>query len=230
MPYLSSEQPGAHERHLLRKLGNPLFYPTVADDDAVALAQARSADAREHEAFMQRFQGLLQQAVALKPNEESETLLKLKAALDEAYTYCASLGGDLTPLLQGLARLTATVMAAVRRGAEQDPQALMELEQEAAARESHYRLLRFPLVADLMRPDSSITADELVPTLLCAPPDALEAALWLFDDEQLAALCAEGHQLLARYGENDGQLSAARHNLERMEGASRHPLQGTATN
>ncbi len=220
MPSSVLEQPGAHERHLLRKRGNPLFGP-VADiaTDSAAQAQARLADAQERDAFIQRFQALLQQAINLKPNEESEVLLALKGSLDEAYTHCSSLGGELGPLRQGLARLTETVMVAVRAAAGSDPQAMMELEQEALARASHYRLLEHVLVADLMRPNSVVPADELVPTLLDAPQAALEAALWLFDGEQLGRLGGEGRLLLSHCREQGAELPAAWRNLALLEGA-----------
>ena len=221
MPYSALEQPGAHERHLLRKRGNPLFGRAVdAETDNAAQARARVADEQERDAFMQRFQALLQQAMGLKPNEESEVLLTLKGALDEAYTRCTSLGGDLGPFRQGLARLTETVMAAVRAAAGTDPQAMMELDQEALARASHYRLLEHALVADLMRPDSVVPADELVPTLLSAQEDALEAALWLFDGEHLRKLGGEGRLLLSRCREQGVELPAAWRNLARLEQAA----------
>ncbi len=204
---------GAHERHLVRRRGNPLF--AVASDEA-DLAAARERDAAEAAAFNRRFQQLLQRAAALRPNEESEVLLQLKGELDEAYTYCRSLAGDRTPLLRGLERLTAVIMEAVRRGAAGDAQALAELEAEATARESHYQLLAQPLVADLMRRDSPVAADELVPTLLSAGAAELDAALWLFDDDQLAALCRSGRALLA--AQDAASVSAAAWaNLERMQ-------------
>lgn len=212
-----SEHPGAHERHLLRKRGNPLFDRVATADDGEALAQARLADAQELDAFMQRFRDLLQRSMDLKPNEESEELLRLKSALDEAYTYAATLSGDPVPLQQGLVRLTATVMAAIRGGARDDQQALMELEQEGLARESHYRLLEHALVADLMRPDSPVPAEELVPTLLSESGEGLDAALWLFDQEQLSRLCGEGRRLLEERRRAGEELPAAWSNLASME-------------
>ncbi len=209
-----TEKPGAHERHLLRKRDNPLFASAGATVTAADIIAARQRDAGELAAFVDHFRDLLQAALALKPNEESEVLLQLKGRMDEAYTRCASLGGDTTPFKQGLARITASIMAGIRSGAGDDAQALTELEQEQLARESHYRLLEHALVADLVRPESPIGEDELVPTLLGAAPAELDAALWLFDAPQLAQLCRAGHELL---GQMTAVPAAARANLERME-------------
>lgn len=210
----STEKPGAHVRHLLRRQNNPLFPAARREVDATALAAAQQRDEAERTTFIEYFRELLQQALALKPNEESEVLLQLKGRMDEAYTRCASLGGDLTPFKQGLARITATIMAGIRQGAGGDPQAQQELDQEQLARESHYRLLEHVLVADLMRPESPIGDDELVPALLNAGSEELDAALWLFDAEQLGELCAQARGLLEACPTAPAQ---ATENLARME-------------
>jgi len=155
---------------------------------------------------------LLEEAVQLRPNEESEILLDLKARLDQAYTLLASLGGDTAPYKQGLHRLTATLMAAVQRAAAGDLLAGEELAQEQMARRQHYHLLEYPLVADLMRPDSPVKGEELVATLLSAPRDELDAALWLFAQEELEPLCREARALLTAAGTEQG-----RENLTAME-------------
>jgi hypothetical protein len=196
---------GAHERHLLRRRDNPLFPEALRHPDAAALEAARQRDAEERAAFVQRFQSLLEAAVQLKPNEESATLLDLKARLDQAYTLLASLGGEAEPFRDGLRRLTETLMAAIHRAAGDDPLAVQELAHEREARQQHYHLLEQPLLADLMRPDSPIEADELVATLLSVSPEELVAALWLFEQEELARLCLEARSLLARSGGASGE-------------------------
>lgn len=216
-----NEHIGAHQRHLLRRQDNPLFPAHLRLVDAASLDAARARDAEELQAFAVSFRQLLEQATGLKPNEESEVLLELKGKLDEAYTRCASLGGEVVQLQQAVARLTGVIMTAIRSGAGQDPQALQELEQEQLARESHYRLLEQALVADLMRPDSPIGAEELVPTLLSEDEAGLEAVLWLFEPQALAALCQEGRSLLAQQsaGAAEPVLARARSNLARLEQA-----------
>jgi hypothetical protein len=196
MPLHFSLQPGPVERHLRRRADNPLFrrsFVTAAEVDA-----AREADAAALRRFMDDFHALVQAAAALAPNEESENVLALKARLDEAYTRCAALGGDQGRIREALRRLTDVVMRSVAVAAAGDPLARRELEQEAAAREQNYRLLGFPLVADLMLPDSPLPKDELVPSLLSEPVEAVEAALWLFDTDQALEMLNEARQLCDR--------------------------------
>lgn len=203
-------RPGCHERHLLRRRDNPLFPAALRQVDAAQLAAARRRDAAERAEFEQQFRALLEEAAGLKPNEGSEVLLDLKARLDQAYTRLASLGGDTAALKQGLRRLTDSIIAAVQRAAAGDPLAAEELAQEQLARQQHYRLMEAPLAADLMRADMPLSAEELAATLLSAPADELEAALWLFGPEELAVLCREAEELAAT-------TAAARDNLARMQ-------------
>lgn len=202
MPTLHfSHQPGPCERHLRRRADNPLFrrsFVTAADLDA-----ARDADAATAQRFMDDFHALVRDAAALAPNEASENILALKGRLDQAYTRCAALGGEQGRMQEALRRLADVVMRAVAAAAAGDPLAQRELDQEAAAREQNYRLLRFPLVADLMLPDSPIPQDELVPSLLSEPLDAVEAALWLFDAAQALAMLHEARQLHGRLAAAD---------------------------
>lgn len=92
-------------------------------------------------------------------------------------------------------------MRNVERGAAGDPQALEELAQERIARDAHFELLRSPLVADLLHPQSAIAAEDLVPSLLSADEQDLDAALQLFDREQLGQLYNDARQQLANIAE-----------------------------
>ncbi len=221
-----SEQPGAHERHLRRRLGNPLF-PAFLQGHGDAEIEARleasqHRDRQEAEAFESELHQLLQEAIALKPQEESEVILALKARLDRAYVQATSLGGERQAQRAALSQLTDVVMRAVRSNTEGDAVALMELEQEAVARATNYRLLEQPLVADLMRPDSPIDREELAAVLLGESPAALEAALWLFGPEELEALCGEATAHLQRL-DPSRQLPAAWANLETLTAAREQP-------
>lgn len=202
---MSPTRSGAHERHLLRRKDNPLFAPEQRVVDAAALAEARRRDQAERKAFEVQFRALLEAAASLKPSEESGVLLDLKAPLDQAYTLLASLADEHEPYRQGLRRLTDLLVNTVRRAVANDPLALAELDQEQMAREQHYRLLEFPLVADLMRTDSPLSPEDLPAALLSAPVEELEAALWLFADDELAAIEHAASALLAWAEAGKGQ-------------------------
>jgi len=207
----------------MRKRDNPLFAPEQRQITPARLDEAQRQDHEEIVAFIPRFRGLVLKASQLKPNEGSEVLLALKEELDRAYEEARGLADDQAETLAAIEKLVGLIMAAIRKGAGDDALALAELEQEDAARKAHFSLVAFPLVADLLYPESPIAADELAATLLSSEGEELKAALEVFDGEQLQALGDGARTLLEQSGASEPRFIA---NLETIEEAAQQALEG----
>jgi hypothetical protein len=212
-----SDRPGIWERQLLWRVNNALFAEDTRHPDHAAVEAARARDTAAHEAFAQAFRALFDEAKALPPSVGSEVILALKERTDRLYEDSARLPGDPHEAQRALARLTTALMQAVRRGAGADPYAQAELDQEDAARAQHHELLRHPLIAALIAPEAPIAPEHLVPTLLSVEPDALRAALGLFDAAQCAALRDEARALIAARAAEGFDLPVARNRLALIE-------------
>jgi hypothetical protein len=189
------EHPGCRERQLHRRCNNPLFPPAVRAVTAQDLEAARREDDAERSAFDTAFAGLLKEVANLPAHVETEIILDLKQRLDPLYDQCAGVAGDTTRERQALVKLYKVFHRTLQAAAGNDPLAASELAEEDAARAAHFELLAYAVVADLLRPDSAIEPDELVPTLLSESEDALHAALTLFDQEQLALIQSRARAL-----------------------------------
>jgi hypothetical protein len=196
-----SRLPGRHERHYRRRIGNPLFPDGPEGPEADSLLEAQRLDHEELVGFLTQLRHTVRRAVDLRPNEGSEVILEIKETLDRLYETSAGLAEDHDGNQAAIRQLLDVIMRNVERGASDDPQALEELAQERIARDAHFALLRSPLVADLLHPQSAITAGDLVPSLLSAGEQDLDAALQLFDREQLGRLYSDAQQYLAGLGE-----------------------------
>ncbi|HIP78369.1 MAG TPA: hypothetical protein EYH07_07895 [Kiloniellaceae bacterium] len=212
-----SDRPGRHERHLQRRHNNPLFALPPRSTNTEALVAAGHKDDVERETFLEGFKQVVEEAVALKPNEDAEVILSLKERLDKAYEEAAGLGGDLTPIQEAIRQLVEVIMGAVRKGAGNDALAHQELDDEEQARAAHFELLATPLVADLLHPETLITPEELVPALLSADENALAAALTLFDADQIAVMVNDARRLLAQVELAGHNVSDPRARLTQME-------------
>ena len=190
-----SRFPGRHERHYRRRVANPLFpdAPDSPEDDA--LLEMQRLDHEELLIFLAELRDTMRRAVDLRPNEGSERILEIKEQLDRLFETSAGLAEDHNGNQTAISQLVEVIMRSVERGAAGDPQALEELAQERIARDAHFELLRSPLVADLLHPQSAISAEALVPSLLSASEQDLGAALQLFDREQLGQLYSDAQQL-----------------------------------
>ncbi len=217
MTLIFSQRPGRRERHLLRKRNNPLFSEEEQRISPSALQEAQRLDHEELVAFITNFHSLIHDAVKLQPNEGSEVILGLKERLDRAYEQASGLADDQTETKIAIDKLVQVIMSTVETGAGDDPLALYELKQEKAARAAHFELLQHPIVADLLDPDTPISEEELVPTLLSESSEGLRAALELFDNVQLAILCEEAKKILERVAAEDKPVKEQRKRLTEME-------------
>ena len=197
MQLFFSARPGCFEAHVRRRNRNPLFpvdRRTPSQDEA---NDARKKDEAELAQFYTDFRGLLEEVSKLAPHVDSDVILGFKVRVERLYETCSGLPGDHAGDKQGLERLHKLIMDKMVGGAGNDPYAQWQLEQGEEARLMHQRLLEFPLVAHLLRPDSPIGREELVPALLGEDEDVVQAAMAMFDPKQRDALVAEGEVLLA---------------------------------
>ncbi|MBK1723065.1 hypothetical protein CKO23_12495 [Thiocystis violacea] len=187
-----THKPGRRERHLKRRHGNPLFAWPPESVAPEALLEAQRADHEAMEAFDERFRGLVQRAVELPPNAGSDEILALKEDLERHYEQTFGLPEDHAQERQAIGKLIGLIMKAVRLAAGEDPLARRELADEEEARAIHLRLIEQPLVADLLSPELPIGPEELTPVLLSASVTEVEAALELFDADQMTQIAKEG--------------------------------------
>jgi len=216
--FIPSQNPGAFERHLIRRENNPLFgeRQVVVNSDSLMDVQKRDHDLLQQ--FMLDFREAMSLAVALKPNEESDVILNIKDKFDKLYVTSVSVADDQSRVKESIKKLLMVIMQSVRKGAEGDPKALQELEQEDMAREANYAFLESQLVADILDPDSPIENEDLIPTLLSANKDDLALANQLFDLEQLAHILFEAEVLLNQLEKEGHDLKKPAENFVFIEG------------
>lgn len=157
----------------------------------------------DHEELLQFLTGLremVQQAVDLKPVEESQVVLDLKAELEKMYETACGLADEQGSNKMAIRQLIAVVMDKIRQGTRGDALAVQELAQEETARTNHFQLLECCLIADLLHPQSLIASDELPAVLLTDPETEVATALALFDPAQLEIICDDATSLLEETG------------------------------
>ena len=191
-----SNLPGRHERHFIRKLNNPLFDDLILDQSDEELLEMQRLDNDELVNYLTELRTLVQRAIVLNPNEESQVILDLKSDLDESYEKACTLADDQRGNKEAISQLLEVVMKTVRSAAGNDTLAQQQLEDEVLARATHFRLLKQPIVADMLDPDTRIQPQELVPALLSESEQGLAAALEIFDAQQLQQTLADARKLL----------------------------------
>ena len=191
-----STAPGPHERHLKRRLLNPLFPKPEIELTHDDINNAQRKDEEKLLSFMSHFQSVVQKSTELGANSESDIVLEIKEKLDECYATSCAMPGDHGNLKVAIKKLITAIMTAIRKGAAGDTTALKKLDDEEVAREMHNELHERKLIADLMLEDSPILENELTATLLNEEKGDLDAALQLFSVEQLDLIVKDAQTLL----------------------------------
>ena len=219
MTFIPSENPGAFERHLIRRYNNPLFEDHQTEINSDTLMEVQKKDHDILQQFMIDVKETMTKAVTFKPNEDSEVILAIKDQLDKLYATSVSVADDQTRVKESIKKLLTVIMQSVRQGAGNDAHALQELEQEEGARAANFEFLESKLVADILDPDSPIDNDDLVPTLLSIKDkDELALATQLFDLEQITFLLGEGETLLNKLDAAGEDVKEAAVNFVFVEG------------
>ena len=220
--FYPSENPGAHERHLIRRHKNVLFGERATEVTSDSLQHHQKLDHDILQRFMADFREIVNSAITLKANEESDVIQKIKDKLDRLYAVSVSIADDQSKAQESIKKLLTVVMSSVQRAAGNDSKALQELAQERAAREAHFAFLESTLVADILDEDSPIENQDLLPTLLCAEKEDLALATQLFDLEQISFLLDQGKQLLDRLEKENEEITKAAQNYVFMEGYQKY--------
>ena len=214
-----SPAPGPHERHLKRRLLNPLFPKPEREVTQQDIDDAQKKDEENLLEFMTYFQSVVQKTTQLGSNSESDVVLQIKEQLDECYATSCAMPGEHSNLKVAIKKLIIAIMAAIRKGAAGDPVALKKLDEEDIAREMHNELHERKLIADLMLEKSPILEHELTPTLLNEETDDLEAALQLFSPEQLALVVKDAQALLEKLRQDGLEIPHAWERFQQIKNA-----------
>ncbi|MFK5913522.1 MAG: hypothetical protein QM484_04035 [Woeseiaceae bacterium] len=214
-----SPTPGPHERRLKRRLLNPLFAKAEKELTQLDIEGAQKKDEQDMLDFMSHFQSVVQKTTLLGNNSESDVVLEIKEELDECYATSCAMPGDHSNIKMAIKKLIAAMMVAIRKGAEGDTTALKKLDEEEIAREMHNELHEIKLIADLMLESSPILEDELTPTLLNEEEGDLEAALQLFNAEQLSLIVADAKKLLDNLRQEGHEIPLAWERFQQIKQA-----------
>ena len=214
-----SPAPGPHERHLKRRLLNPLFPKPENEVTQQDVETAQKKDEETLMTFMSHFQTVVQKTTELGTSSESDIVLEIKEQLDECYATSCAMPGDHTNLKTAVKKLIAAIMAAIRKGAADDATALKKLNEEDVARELHNELHERKLIADLMLQNSPILENELTPTLLNEETDDLEAALPLFSTEELGLIAKTAQALLEQLRQDGHEIPHAWERFQQIKQA-----------
>jgi len=177
-----SANPGAHERHLQRRHGNPLFEEPRRIVTAADVYYARVKDAQALQE-LRRDTSEVYQAIKnydLGPLWSSE-LNGFREKLDEIADHLDAIGGPTASLRSLIAELRETVIEMWRAmlGSNSDGLAALDAGEAASAERKAFR--RSPWICQVLAKGGSIPPEEVIPSLLSEPVEDISHIAAFFE-------------------------------------------------
>jgi hypothetical protein len=170
------EKPGAHERHLQRRCENLLFPAARRVVTKADLLEARRKDGAEYTELVDKI-GALELPEDL-PRNWNAYLNDIREQIDALKERAGQIGHDTTTIMDHLNRTRRDMGEIYRECMKNNPEGLRlhaEAEEAYWAHQNEFRSYDFG--NQLLRDDPCIPSNELVPALLCEPPEAC-ASFW----------------------------------------------------
>lgn len=162
--------------------------------------------------FLAQVKSLVSEVGGLSPDSQASLIVDLTARADAYYEQCLGLPGDQRRVKSALIKLI-TELTRLNMRTMHDTQSLVALQDEQVKRLAHFTRLEFPLTGDLCRPQSPVEDGEVAPTLLSEAPEAVSAALNLFDDQRVVSIQEQARSLIERRREEGFDVSGAEESL-----------------
>lgn len=198
-----SANPGCFERHLQRKHNNPLFPgpERLVTEEQITLARDRDrADALQLVEDVK----VVQLAIAELEHPSLGDVDRIRQRIDDLLHSAAQVGGDMSNrIVKMLDDTRESVMNAWCAGVGGNDKALEALEHAEAHQRLRTLVVNNPFVAQMLRKDTPIKPEDVVPALLCESPETIRIAMQVIDGDTRTRM-RQGAEEAARRARDEG--------------------------
>lgn len=209
-----SENPGAHEAHLIRRHNNPYFAKSRRIVSAKELEEAKARDDRDYAHCQQELMQIMNQfeaAIAVTQMVSVGEVHAFRERLDELIFLSLGVGGPATETAVRADRIREAVISTMRSGSSNDTQALKAIERADRYHKEHVRKHYIPVLAQMLRKDSPIPKDETISAVLSEDPKTISLIMECFAEDVQAQTRMAALQIIRQAldeGHIDSRLEA----------------------
>ena len=172
-----STNPGAFERHLIRRYNNPLFAPERREITHAEIDEAKAQDARDIQRLDENWNRLIAEIRALPEKITSSTVDDLRERIDELIQIGLGIGGHAHGITSKAKELRQMLIQTWAKGLEGHPDAKLALEKSERFNQEYGARFENPFVAELSRENSPIPEEEIIASLLTEKPETIAIVL-----------------------------------------------------
>jgi hypothetical protein len=164
-----SSKPGAHETHLLRRYRNPYFLPQRRVVTAGEVDSAKKLDQEDCADCFRRLSDLTRTIEALD-YVSIDQIHRLREGCEDVIQSSYGVGGTAVEAASEADNLRNALILDLRDRFKQDNEALKAIDAADTQYRKGSRRFCYPVTAQILRKDSPIFGDEIVPTIVSEDP------------------------------------------------------------
>jgi len=204
-----SDNPGAHEAHLMRRYNNPYFPEERRIVSKWDIEEAKRRDKDDYILCQQQFAELGKVIESLSSGVTSGVLLGLRERLDDFILSSMGVGGPAKEIAVRADQLRDAVIEDLRAAFSDDEETLQKIEKADVFHRENTRRFYLPVLAQVLRKNSPVLKEETIPTILSADPLTISAFMAPLPDDTRALVRLEALKLMQEAlddGHNDPQF------------------------
>ncbi|RUV27038.1 MULTISPECIES: hypothetical protein [unclassified Mesorhizobium] len=172
-----SENPGAYEMHLIRRLNNPYFDPERRQITLEQLDHARHKDREQLEKASAKFEGVLKLVSDLPEVATLRELEPVRLALEGTIKFATGAGGQAKQVASQCDRLREAWIETFRKCLSDDPRSMEAFAAANNRFDERMRRYSVPLTVQFSIENGPIPREEIFATFLSEEPKRLESAM-----------------------------------------------------
>lgn len=200
-----SNDPGAHEAHLMRRWNNPYFPEERRLVTQDQLDEAKRRDKEDCILCQQKFTELGTDIESLSSNVTTGDLLSLRERLDDLIYYSMGVGGPAKEIAVKADQLRDAIIADLREAFSDNEETLENIEKADAFHRDNTRKFYIPVLAQVLRKNSPVLKEETIPTILSADPLAISVFMNTLPEDSRALVRVEALKMMQE-ALNDGHI------------------------
>lgn len=191
-----SNNPGAHEAHLMRRHNNPYFPKTRRAVSHEDLEEAKKKDKDEYILCQRRLEELGQEIEALPEAATSGDLMALRERIDDLIFFSMGVGGPATEIASKADQLREAVISDLRSAFAGDEETISNIEKADTYHKDNVRKFYIPVIAQMRRENSPILEEETIATVLSEDPSSIAIFMNCLPEDSRALIEVEGLKML----------------------------------
>ena len=191
-----SNNPSAHEAHLMRRHNNPYFPESRRSVSHEDLKEEKKKDKDDYILCQRRLEELGQEIEALPQTATSGDLLALRERIDGLIFFSMGVGGPATEIASKADQLREAVISDLRSAFVGDEETLSNIEKADTYHKDNARKFYIPVIAQMRRENSPILKEETIATVLSEDPSSIAIFINCLPEDSRALIEVEGLKML----------------------------------